>query len=203
MTDVCSQLTRRALLANAAATAAFGVVPARAQTPTASNWPDRTVRMIVPYPAGGSTDVLFRLLADKLKERFGQSFVIENRPGASGNVGIEVVAKSAADGYTIGCATVGHFAINQFLFSRMPYDAERDLVASALTYVLPIGTPRPIVDRLSAAQREFAGDATLQSRFLAAGGRILSSTPEAASAFAAKERKMWQEIVRLSGLKPE
>jgi tripartite-type tricarboxylate transporter receptor subunit TctC len=336
MTDACSHLTRRALLANAAATAALGAVPARAQTLAASTWPDRTVRMIVPYPAGGSTDVLFRLLADRLKERFGQSFVVENRPGASGNVGIEVVAKSAADGYTIGCATVGHFAINQFLFLRMPYDAERDLVAPALTYeqpnvavvaaqhvpaktlaefiawgkarpngitigspgpgttphlsgvlfaartgvnavhvpfrgaaqtipamlagdvdfaidnlasyismiesgqmralavtsnerwptlpnvptmaeagvadfvvtswaayVLPIGTPRAVVDRLSAAQREFAGDATLQSRFLAAGGRILSSTPEAASAFAAKERKMWQEIVRLSGLKPE
>ena len=77
------------------------------------------------------------------------------------------------------------------------------VVTSWAAYVLPIGTPRPIVDRLSAAQREFAGDATLQSRFLAAGGRILSSTPQAASAFAAKERKMWQEIVRLSGLKPE
>ena len=93
--------------------------------------------MIVPYPAGGSTDVLFRILADKLKERFGQSFIVENRPGAGGNVGIEVVAKSPPDGYTIGCATVGHFAINQFLYARMPYDAERDLVSPALTYEQP------------------------------------------------------------------
>src|SRR5712671_3317045 len=123
------RLTRRALLATAAAASGASLVPfAAAQTTTAGRWPDHTVRMIVPYPAGGSTDVLFRILADKLKERFGQSFIVENRPGAGGNVGIDVVAKSPADGYTIGCATVGHFAINQFLYLRMPYDAERDLV---------------------------------------------------------------------------
>src|SRR5436309_8661297 len=116
-------ITRRILLRAAAAAAGMRIVPALAQS--AGDWPNHPVRMIVPYPAGGSTDVLFRLLADRLKERFGQSFVVENRPGASGNVGIEVVAKSTADGYTIGCATVGHFAINQFLFLRMPYDAER------------------------------------------------------------------------------
>src|ERR1700704_389781 len=137
MSDRYSLITRRALLANAAATAAFGAIPALAQTPRASNWPDHTVRMIVPYPAGGSTDVLFRILADKLKERFGQTFIIENRPGGGGNVGIELVAKSPADGYTIGCATVGHFAINQFLYLRMPYDSERDLVSPALTYEQP------------------------------------------------------------------
>ena len=70
-------------------------------------------------------------------------------------------------------------------------------------YVLPAGTPRAIVDKLSAAHKEIAADAALQKRFLAAGGRLLSSTPEDAAAFAAKERKMWQEMVKISGLTPQ
>ena len=86
-------ISRRALLQGAAALAA---TPAFAQ----SAWPYRNIRLIVPYPAGGSTGVLFRILAEKLKEKFGQSFVVENRPGASGNTGIDAVAKSAPDGYT-------------------------------------------------------------------------------------------------------
>src|SRR5215471_12176201 len=116
-------ITRRLLLHAAAAVAGARIIPAWAQS--AGNWPSHPVKLIVPYPAGGSTDVLFRLLADRLKEKLGQSFVVENRSGASGNVGIDAVAKSAPDGYTIGGATVGHFAINQFLFQRMPFQAER------------------------------------------------------------------------------
>ena len=93
--------------------------------------------MIVPYPAGGSTDVLFRILAEKLKDKFGQTFTVENRPGASGNIGIDQVVKSAPDGHTIGCATIGHFAINQYLIANMPFNAEKDLIPAALTYELP------------------------------------------------------------------
>ncbi len=99
--------------------------PARAAQ---TAWPDHTVKIIIPYPAGGSTDVLSRILAERLKEMFGQTFVIENRPGAGGNIGIAAVTGSAPDGYTIGAATIGHFAINQFLYSKMPYDPERDMI---------------------------------------------------------------------------
>jgi len=326
-------ITRRTLMQGAAATAALGLAPALAQN---ANWPDRTVRLIVPYPAGGSTDVLFRIIAERLKDKLGQSFVVENKPGASGNIGIDAVAKGAPDGYTIGGATVGHFSINQFLIAKMPYDAEKDLVAPSLVYELPnvavvaaqhvpaktlaefiawakakpdgitIGSPGPgtspylsgvlfaartgvkaihvpfrgaaqtipamlsgdvtfavdnlasyvsqiesgamralavtsadrwptlqdvptmaeagvkdfivtswgayvmaaatpqaIVDKLSATHKEIAADAALQKRFLAAGGRLLHSTPAEAKAFAAKETKMWREVVRLSGLKPQ
>src|ERR1700730_2726865 len=130
-----NSITRRIFLRGAAASSALSVAPALAQN--GSDWPNHLVRLIVPYPAGGSTDVLFRMLADRMKDRLGQPFVIENRSGASGNVGIDAVAKSAPDGYTIGGATVGHFAINQFLIAKMPYDAEKDLVAPTLTYELP------------------------------------------------------------------
>ncbi len=128
-------ITRRTLMRGAAATAAFGLTPALAQN--AGNWPDHAVRMVIPYPAGGSTDVLFRIIAERLKDKLGQSFVVENKPGASGNIGIDQIAKGPPDGYAIGGATVGHFSINQFLIAKMPFDAEKDLVAPSLVYELP------------------------------------------------------------------
>ncbi len=108
--------------------------PALAQ---GEQWPRQPVRIIVPYPAGGSTDVLTRILAERLKDRLGGTWVIENRPGAGGNVGIDAVAKSDPDGYTIGSATVGHFAINQYLYARMAYDSDRDLAPVSMTWDLP------------------------------------------------------------------
>src|SRR5581483_8010687 len=124
---------RRTVLRSFAAAGALAAAGARAQ----SNWPDHPVRIIVPYPAGGSTDVLSRILAERMKEMFGQPFVIENRPGAGGNIGIAAVTSSPPDGYTIGAATIGHFAINQYLYSKMPYDAERDMIPASLTWELP------------------------------------------------------------------
>ena len=109
----------------------------RERTRDDTRWPDHPVRIIVPYPAGGSTDVLTRILAERLKDIFGQSFVIENRAGAGGNIGIAAVTGSPPDGYTIGAATIGHFAINQYLYSKMPYDPERDMIPASLTWELP------------------------------------------------------------------
>ena len=323
--------SRRAFLQSAAAASAFIATAARGQT----TWPDRAVKIIVPYPAGGSTDVLARFLAEHLKEMFGQPFVIENRPGAGGNIGIATVTSSAPDGYTIGAATIGHFAINQFLYKNMPYDPEHDMIPASLiwelpnvfvvatdhvpaktlaefiswakqkgktsfgspgvgtsphlsgvlfakrtgldavhvpfrgaaqtipamlsgdvnfaldnlasyvsiiqsgkmralavtsaqrwptmpdvptmveaglkdfvvtswaAFVLPAGTPRPLVDKLSDAMKQIAADPELQKRFLVAGARCISSTPEEAIAFAAKERAMWKDVVALSGIQPQ
>lgn len=324
-------ITRRNLLRTSAAAAAFAALPARAQ----AQWPDRTVRVIVPYPAGGSADILNRLYAEQFKERLGQPFVVENRPGAGGNTGIDAVAKSAPDGYTLGGATIGHFAINQFLYDNMPFDPEKDIIPVALTYdlpnvvvvsaqhvpaktlqefitwakakdqvsygspgvgtsphlsgalfvtrnnikavhvpfrgaaqtipamlsgdvtfaidnlasyisliqngqmralavtsserwptlpevptmaeagmsdfvvtswaavVVPAGTPRPIIDRLSTTIAAIAKEQAMKDRFLQTGARILSSTPEAALAFAAKERATWREVVKISGAKAQ
>ena len=322
---------RRTFLRTAAAASLLIATGARGQT----TWPDRAVKIVVPYPAGGSTDVLARILAERLNQMYGQPFVIENRPGAGGNIGIAAVTGSAPDGYTIGAATIGHFAINQFLYKNMPYDPERDMIPASLTwelpnvfvvasdhvpartvgefvawakqnghvsfgspgvgtsphlsgvlfakrsgldavhvpfrgaaqtipamlsgavdfaidnlasyigqiqsgkmralavtsatrwptlpdvptmgeagvkdfvvtswaaFVLPAATPRPIVDKLAGAMKQIAADETVQKRFLVAGARILSSTPEDAIAFAGKERAMWKDVVALSGLKPQ
>jgi len=322
---------RRVFLQSAAAASLLITTGARGQ----ATWPEHTVKIIIPYPPGGSTDVLSRILAEHLKEMFGQTFVIENRPGAGGNIGIAAVTSSPSDGYTIGAATIGHFAINQFLYKDMPYDPERDMIPASLTwelpnvfvvatdhvpaktlaeflawakqkgkisfgspgigtsphlsgvlfanrtgldavhvpfrgaaqtipamlagdvnfaldnltsyistiesgkmralaitsaqrwptmpdvptmaeaglqdfvvtswaaFVVPAGTPRPIVDKLAGAMKQLAADAEIKKRFLVAGARILSSTPEEAIAFAAKERTMWKDVVALSGLKPQ
>jgi tripartite-type tricarboxylate transporter receptor subunit TctC len=322
---------RRTFLESAAAAGVFFATGARAQNP--ESWPDHLVRLIVPYPAGGSTDVLARILADRLKDMFNQSIVVENRPGAGGNIGIATVTGSTPDGYTIGAATVGHFAINQFLYNNMLYDPERDMIPASLiwelpnvfvvatdyvpaktlaefiswakekghssfgspgvgtsphlsgvmfvnrtgidavhvpfrgaaqtipamlsgdvtfaidnlasyvpqiqsgkmralavtsaqrwptlpdvptmveagmkdfvvtswaAFVVPAGTPRAMIDRLSGAMELIAGDPDIQRRFQVAGARCISSTPEKAIAFAAKERAMWKEVVALSGAK--
>ncbi|WP_375459358.1 Bug family tripartite tricarboxylate transporter substrate binding protein [uncultured Enterovirga sp.] len=126
------RITRRAWLG--AAGAAALARPALAQGGT---WPSRAVKIIVPYPAGGSTDVLTRIIGERLKDRLGGTWVIENRPGAGGNVGIDAVAKSDPDGYTIGSATVGHFSINQYLYSRIAYDPDRDLAPVSMSWELP------------------------------------------------------------------
>ncbi len=105
--------------------------PALAQ---GEQWPRQPVRIIVPYPAGGSTDVLTRILAERLKDKLGGTWVVENRPGAGGNVGIDAAAKSDPDGHTIGSATVGHFSINQYLYSRMAYDSDRDFAPVSMTW---------------------------------------------------------------------
>jgi tripartite-type tricarboxylate transporter receptor subunit TctC len=108
---------------------------ARAQG--AANWPDRPIRLIVPFPPAGSTDVLSRILAEALRGKLGQPFVIENRPGAGGNIGIDAVAKATPDGYTIGSATIGLFSINQFLYGSMSWDMDRDLVPISLAWEQP------------------------------------------------------------------
>jgi tripartite-type tricarboxylate transporter receptor subunit TctC len=325
-----AEQSRRTFLTSIAAAGAMAASGAHGED---GHWPDRPVRIIVPYPAGGSTDVLMRILAERLKDMFAQSFVVENRGGAGGNIGIAAVTSSPPDGYTIGAATIGHFAINQFLYSKMPYDPEHDMIPVSLTwelpnvfvvptdyvpaktlsefltwakqkghvsfgspgvgtsphlsgvmfskrtgidaihvpfrgaaqtipamlagdisfaidnlasyvpviqsgkmralavtsaqrwptlpdvptmgeagisdfvvtswaaYVLPAGTPRPIIDKLSAAQRKIAAEPAVQERFLVAGARVLSSTSEGALAFAAKERTMWKDVVAASGAK--
>jgi tripartite-type tricarboxylate transporter receptor subunit TctC len=101
-----------------------------AQTATplrAQGYPERSVRMIVPFPAGGATDVTARILADELTARFKQTFVVENRPGAAGAIGIDQVAKSKPDGYTLGVSGVGPTAIFAILDPKLSYNPARDL----------------------------------------------------------------------------
>ena len=327
-------ISRRTLLRSTLA--ATGLAAARTVLGQSSAWPERPVRIVVPFPAGGAADVLTRILAGQLQAKLGQPFIVENRTGAAGNIGMEAGGNAPPDGYTITSATIGTLSINQFLFSKLPYDPERgftyaslfwmncnvvivpaqhnpaktlqeflawakarpqgvtfgssgagttphlsgelfrmrtgikalhvpsrgaaqtipmllsgdldfaiDNLASYFSYLqsgqvrglavtsaerwptmpdiptmaeagirdfvvtswgafaLPAGTPPAIVATLSRTIGEIAADASVQQRFLAAGARAISSTPQETVAFAASERLKWGEVVRVSGARVE
>ena len=101
---------------------------ALAQAPA---WPTKPIRMVIPFPPGGFSDVFGRILGEKFGTAFGQSVVVENRPGAGGNIGADIVAKSPGDGYTLVMGTVGTHAINATLFTRLPYDPVKDFAPVA------------------------------------------------------------------------
>ena len=103
----------------------------------AQAWPSRPVTMVVPFPAGGTADLLARGIAQALSDDLGQQFVVENRAGAGGNTGAAAVARAAPDGYTLLFASGSLAALNKFLFKSLPYDPTRDLVPVALVIKIP------------------------------------------------------------------
>jgi tripartite-type tricarboxylate transporter receptor subunit TctC len=124
-------LTRRTALIGAAL--APLARPALAQ----SGWPNRPVRMVVPFGAGGNLDTLIRIVSPMMSQRLGQPVVIENRPGAGGNLGAEAVSRSTPDGYTVLVAANGSLVNNPLLMLRMPYDAEKDFATIGLGFRTP------------------------------------------------------------------
>src|SRR4051794_22298874 len=117
----------RAMLAIALAST---IAPAVAQPAPA--WPTKPIRMIVTFPPGGSADATVRVVAPKLGERLGQQMVVDNRPGAGGNIGLQALAKAEPDGYTIGVGAAGGLAANAALYAKMPFDAQKDFVPISL-----------------------------------------------------------------------
>lgn len=116
----------------------FGtLVAVSGTTANAADWPDRTVTIVVPYPAGGAADTSGRVIAHAMQPHLNQTVLVENRPGAAGNVGMGYVARSKPDGYTLGLGAVGTQTINQFLYNNMAYDAETDFIPIALVTTTP------------------------------------------------------------------
>lgn len=139
----------------------FGYAPAFAE-----DWPSRSVRLIVPYSAGGGTDTVARVLAQKLSVLLGQSFIVENKPGASGMIGAALVAKSNPDGYTLLVASPAEIALNQNLFTTMTYDPLKDLAPITLLAwtplilaahpSLPASTPQELIALAKREQVDFS-----------------------------------------------
>jgi tripartite-type tricarboxylate transporter receptor subunit TctC len=121
----------RRLVSVALAAALFAASAAVAQA-SDTEWPQRPIRLIVPFPAGASTDIIARILAQKMGQQLGQQIVIENRAGASGNIGADAVAKAAPDGYTIGVATASTHAVAASLSANLPYDPIKDFAPVAM-----------------------------------------------------------------------
>ncbi len=118
-------MKRRHLMLGSLAAIAAPLGVARAQ----AKWPNKSVRFIVPFAAGGGTDGVSRLICDQLGRILGQSFVVENRGGAGGNIGTVELARAAPDGYTLGLISVASHTINPRLYSRLPYDPDKDIIA--------------------------------------------------------------------------
>jgi tripartite-type tricarboxylate transporter receptor subunit TctC len=125
-------LNRRLVLGSAIALLATATT-ALAQT----GWPNKPVRIVVPFAPGGTTDLLARAVAPELSKAFGQQFVVENKAGAGGNLGAEAVAKSAPDGYTLLMGTVGTHGINRALYPKLPYDPFNDFAPVTLVAAVP------------------------------------------------------------------
>ena len=147
----------------------LAVVPASEASRAQDAFPSRIVRIVVPYPAGGGTDTLARLLADQLGRKWGQSAIVENIGGAAGNIGAAEVARAAPDGYTLLLASPGPIATNSFLYRDMGYDPARWVPIALLTtgpYVLVL-------------RKNFEGETVkdLIARAKANPGTITAATP--------------------------
>ncbi len=127
------------------------------------SWPDRPLRLIVPFPAGSSTDLVARLVGQRLSARLGQQVVIDNRAGASGNIGADAISKAAPDGYTLGIATASTHALAVSLSTNLPYDPIKDFAPVAMIgsqpYVLVIypGLPARNISELIALAKAKPG----------------------------------------------
>ena len=124
---------RSALACSALIATIFIANPVWSQTP----WPNRPVKIIVPFAPGGTTDIMARAMAPELQNAFGQPFVVENRAGAGGNIGADVVARAAPDGYTLLMGTVGTHGINKALYSKLTFDPQKDFAPITLVAGVP------------------------------------------------------------------
>lgn len=166
-------ISRRTLLQSAIAAATpMTLINANAQ----SDWPMQPVKLIVPFSAGGASDLLTRVLAEKLQAKLGSTWVVDNRTGAGGNIGMEAVKNASPDGYTIASATIGTLSINQYLFSRMPYDPVKDYEYVSIIWencnVFVVSTNHP-----SRTLKEFLVWAKNQPKGVTYGSAGVGTTP--------------------------
>jgi len=144
----------------------------------ADKYPSKPVRIIVPYVAGGAADITTRVIAQKLSDRLGASFVVKNKPGANGMIGTDFVAKAKPDGYTLLADASGPLVVNPSLYEKVPYDPVKDLVpVSQLTsyqyaLVVPAASPLRSLDDLVRAARAQPGKLSYGSAGIGAGGHL-------------------------------
>jgi tripartite-type tricarboxylate transporter receptor subunit TctC len=183
---------------------AFCAVPLHAQA-VAPEWPTRPVKLYIPFGPGSTPDMIGRLIADRLQQKLGQPFVVEDKPGASGNLGTDAVAKAEPDGYTLGLSIAGPLAINALLFGKLPYDPRKDFAyvtmvatqpsALAVNARLGVGTVAELVDLLKKNPGKYnfgsigngsVSHLAMEAIALASGTRIVhipyTSSPQAMTA---------------------
>ncbi len=167
-----------ALCAMSAAALAASPATATGAAPTAATYPDRAIRLIVPFPAGGAGDVMARGMAQEMSRDLGQQFVVENRGGAGGSIAAELVAKSPADGYTLLFGTMGTHAINPALYPTLGYDPVADFTPIGMTHqnprvlVVNSNVPATTIEALIAQAKARPGSITYGSAGSGSSGHL-------------------------------
>ena len=159
-------------------------------------YPDRPLRIVVPYLAGGGVDTAARVVGQPLGEQLGQPVLIDNRPGAATNIGSDMVAKAKPDGYTLLLANASQVA-NVSLYSKMPYDLQKDLAPIVL-----IGSAPLILLVHPSANKALAAPEAVK-RLSAEGVEVSGGSPQVLEAFITKEIEKYGKIVRAAQIKPE
>jgi tripartite-type tricarboxylate transporter receptor subunit TctC len=157
----------------------------------ATDWPARPVRLVVPFPPGGSTDILGRSIAQKLQEALGQPFIVENRPGAGGSIGATEVARAAPDGYALLMGHIGTLAINPSLYAGLAYDPVKSFAPVALIALLNAEVARALQTP------------ALKARLDAEGADAAPTTPEAFGALIVSEIARWKPVIEQSRMRPD
>lgn len=172
-------LKRRTLLRLTAAAAASGSASLSFAAGEKTNFPTKAVRVVVPFAPGGATDVLARSVCDKLSQQLGQPAIVDNRPGAGGLLACDAVAKAAADGHTLTLGTTSTMLSNQFMFKKLPYDPQKDLVPVARICWAPIvlvvnsKLPARTLDELMAYAKSNKGQVTYGSYGIGSQGHLV------------------------------
>src|SRR5438309_1569574 len=190
-------------------------------TGVAQAYPQKPIRYIVPFPAGGIADVFARIIGGRIAESWGQPVLVENRAGAGGNIGAELVAKSAPDGYTILMGSIGTQALNASLYRNMPYDSAKDFTPAAPEFPAlaetltgfevnnwvgtfgPAGMPAAITAKLNAEILAVMRAPEVQQRLLTEGARFTPMTPARFAEFVAAETAKWGKLIREVGIRAD
>ncbi len=173
-----------------------------------AQYPNRPIKLIVPFPPAGATDIVDRIVAQKLTERLGQAVVVENMPGAGGSIGSDIVAKSAPDVFTLLMATSSTHSIGPSM-QKLPYDPIKDFAAiihvanvpNALAVNAPAGTPAAIVARVQSEVVASVAAPDLRERFSQVGAEAVGSTPQQFTDRILADTAKWAKVIKAANVK--
>src|SRR5437899_2525217 len=182
----------------AVAAVALGAMLAAPCAAPAQDYPARAVKIIVPFPAGGTADVMPRIFSDWLSKKWGHPVVIENRTGAAGNIGAEAVAKADPDGYTLLAAPPPPLVINHNLYPRLGFDP-----TEFVPIVIMGRVPNALVVNANADVNEALREADIRERLAQLSAEPIGGTPQATAAYMREEVERWHKVIKAANVKLE